>query len=137
LPTLFARVHSGRQTPWVAILFTALIALVLLLTVGTHPEALDILASTTVVLLLLAFVMVNVCVLVLRSDHVEHKHFRTPSVFPILGIVVSLALLDYQAVIDVSVFGFAALLLVLGLVLYGINVLAKKSLDRQAPQVSE
>jgi APA family basic amino acid/polyamine antiporter len=137
LPTIFARVHQGRRTPWVAILFTALIALVLLLTVGTNPDALDTLASTTVVLLLLAFVMVNISVLVLRGDRVEHEHFRTPSVFPILGIAVSLALLGYQAVSDITVFGLAALLLGLGLVLYLINVFAKRSLDREPPQARE
>jgi basic amino acid/polyamine antiporter, APA family len=137
LPTVFARVHSGRRTPWVAILFTALIALVLLLTVGTNPDALDTLASTTVVLLLLAFVMVNVSVLALRRDRVDHEHFRTPSVFPILGIVVSLALLGYQAVSDIQVFKLAALLLGLGLVLYFINVFAKRGLDREPPQARE
>ena len=137
LPTVFARVHQGRRTPWVAILFTACIALILLLTVGTNPDALDTLASTTVVLLLLAFVMVNISVLVLRSDHVEHEHFQTPSVFPILGIVVSLSLLGYQAVSDIKVFGLAAVLLGLGLVLYVVNVFAKRSLDREPPQARE
>jgi len=137
LPTVFARVHPGRRTPWIAIFFTALIALVLLLTVGSNPDALDTLASTTVVLLLLAFVMVNISVLVLRSDTVEHEHFQTPTVFPILGIVVSLSLLGYQAVSDISVFGLAALLLGLGLVLYFINVFAKRSLDREPPQARE
>jgi basic amino acid/polyamine antiporter, APA family len=137
LPTVFSRVHRGRQTPWVAIVFTAAIALILLLTIGRNEDALDTLASTTVVLLLLAFVMVNVSVLVLRRDTVEHEHFRTPSIFPILGIVVSLALLGYQAVSDITVFGLAALLLVLGLVLYGINVFAKRSMDRELPQAGE
>ena len=89
------------------------------------------------VLILLAFVMVNVSVLVLRRDTVEHEHFRTPSIFPILGIVVSLALLGYQAVSDITVFGLAALLLVLGLVLYGINVFAKRSMDSELPQAGE
>jgi amino acid transporter len=137
LPTVFSRVHPGRRTPWVAILFTALIALVLLLTVGTDPDALDTLASTTVVLLLLAFVMVNIAVLVLRRDRVEHEHFQTPTIFPILGIVVSSSLLAYQAVSDLAVFGLAALLLGLGLVLYVVNVFAKRSLDREPPQARE
>ncbi|HEX2742256.1 MAG TPA: APC family permease, partial [Rubrobacter sp.] len=137
LPSVFSRVHPGRRTPWVAILFTVSIALVLLLTVGSNPDALDTLASTTVVLLLLAFVMVNVSVLALRRDPVDHEHFQTPSIFPILGITVSLALLGYQAVSDISVFGLAALLLGIGLVLYVVNVFAKRSLDREPPQASE
>ncbi len=63
--------------------------LTILATIGRNPDALDTLSTTTVVLLLMAFIMVNISVLALRSDEVEHEHFRTPSVFPILGILVS------------------------------------------------
>ena len=83
----------------------------LLATIGRNPDALDTLSTTTVVLLLLAFIMVNISVLVLRSDEVEHEHFRTPSVFPILGILVSAGLLIYTAIDDWTVFGLAGLLL--------------------------
>jgi basic amino acid/polyamine antiporter, APA family len=134
MPTVFSRVHPGRRTPWVSILFTTLIALVLLATIGGNDEALSVLGSTTVVLLLLAFVMVNISVLVLRRDEVGHEHFRTPTVFPILGAVIAAALLVYQAVSDITVFGLAAALLVLGIVLYGVNLLVKKSLDRETPE---
>src|SRR5918993_43538 len=110
----------------------ALIALfvvsTLLATVGRNPDALDTLATTTVVLLLLAFIMVNVSVLVLRGDEVDHEHFRTPSVFPVLGIVVAAALLIYTAIDDWTVFGLAGLLLGIGLILYGVNVLVKRRL---------
>jgi basic amino acid/polyamine antiporter, APA family len=90
-----------------------------------------------VVLLLLAFIMVNSSVLVLRGDEVEHEHFRTPSVFPILGILVSTGLLIYTAIDDPSVFGLAGLLLGIGVVLYGVNVLVKRSLDRETPEATE
>ena len=89
MPTVFSRVHPGRRTPWVSILFTTLIALLLLATIGGNDEALATLGSTTVVLLLIAFVMVNISVLVLRRDEVGHEHFRTPTVFPILGAVIA------------------------------------------------
>ena len=59
------------------------------------------------VLLLLAFIMVNSAVLVLRNDEVEHEHFRAPTVFPILGILVSAGLLVYSAIDDWTVFGLA------------------------------
>jgi APA family basic amino acid/polyamine antiporter len=134
MPTAFSRVHPGRRTPWVSILFTTLIALLLLASIGGNDEALSVLGSTTVVLLLLAFVMVNISVLVLRRDEVGHEHFRTPTVFPILGAVIAAALLVYQAVSDITVFGLAAALLVLGFVLYGVNLLVKRSLDRETPE---
>ena len=107
--------------------------LTLLATIGRNPDALDTLSTTTVVLLLLAFIMVNISVLVLRSDEVEHEHFRTPSVFPILGILVSASLLIYTAIDDWTVFGLAGLLLGIGVVLYGVNVLVKRSLDQETP----
>jgi basic amino acid/polyamine antiporter, APA family len=134
MPTVFSNVHPGRRTPWVSIAFTAAIALVVLVTIGRNDEALSVLGSTTVVLLLIAFVMVNISVLVLRRDPVGHEHFRTPTAFPILGAVVAAALLIYQAVSDITVFGLAAALLVLGVVLYGVNVLVKRNVDREATQ---
>ena len=132
MPTAFSRVHPGRRTPWVSILFTTVIALLVLIAIGRNDEALATLGSTTVVLLLIAFVMVNIAVLVLRRDEVGHGHFRTPTIFPILGAVVAAGLLTYQAVSDVSVFRLAALLLLLGAILYGVNLLVKRSLDREA-----
>jgi amino acid transporter len=137
MPAVFARVHPSRLTPWVAILFTTAVVFTILATIGRNPDALDTLSTTTVVLLLMAFIMVNISVLALRSDEVEHEHFRTPSVFPILGILVSASLLIYTAIDDLSVFGLAGLLLGSGVVLYGVNVLVKRSLDRENPEGTE
>jgi APA family basic amino acid/polyamine antiporter len=132
MPTVFSRVHPGRRTPWVSIVFTTVIALLVLIAIGRNDEALALLGSTTVVLLLIAFVMVNIAVLVLRQDEVGHEHFRTPTIFPILGAVVAAGLLIYQAVSDISVFGLAALLLLLGAILYGVNLLVMRSQEREA-----
>jgi APA family basic amino acid/polyamine antiporter len=137
LPAVFSRVHPGRLTPWVSILFTTLVVLALLATIGRNPDALDTLSTTTVVLLLLAFIMVNISVLALRGDEVGHDHFRTPTVFPVLGIAVAAGLLIYTAIDDWTVFGLAALLLGIGIILYGVNFLAKRSLDHEAPQGGE
>src|SRR5215212_1752815 len=86
---------------------------------------------------LLSCIMVNVSVMVLRSDRVDHEHFRTPTIFPILGILVSVALLIYTAVSDISIFYLAFLLLGIGLVLYAVNFLVKRSVDRETPQARE
>jgi APA family basic amino acid/polyamine antiporter len=74
---------------------------------------------------------------VLRRDPVEHEHFRTPTIFPILGIVVSAILLIYSAVNDITIFVLAGLLLLLGVVLYGVDVVAKSRLDRERPEARE
>ena len=121
MPSILSRVHAQRQTPTIAIVFTTLIAVCLIATgdVGN-------LARTTVLLLLLAFIVVNISVLVLRREAVEHQHFRAPVIFPLLGTVVCVGLLTQQAA---EVWWRAGALLALGAILYGVNVLAKRRLD--------
>lgn len=122
MPSVFDRVHQTRRTPWVAIIFVTIIALGLIAT-GTF----EVLASTTVVLLLLAFIAVNIAVLVLRRDRVEHDHFRAPSIFPILGVLVSIGLLTQQGA---DVYLRAGILLAIGVGLWFVNLLVKRSLDK-------
>ena len=113
LPKVFARVHPQRQTPWVAILFTSLLAAGLLIT-----GELEDLADTTVLLLLLVFAVVNVCVLILRKDQVKGEYFKAPTLMPVIGFFVSLALLTTK---DADSFIRAAILLVIGAILYLIT----------------
>lgn len=87
LPAVLGRVLPGRRTPWVAIIVTTVLSLLLALT-GT----VEVLASTMVLLLLVVFTAVNVAVLVLRRDRVEHAHFRAPTVLPIGGFISCLLL---------------------------------------------
>jgi basic amino acid/polyamine antiporter, APA family len=113
LPGAFGRVHGGRRTPWTAIVFTTLLAAVLVVS-GDLSD----LADTTVLLLLLVFAAVNVSVLVLRRDPVDHDHFRAPSWIPVIGAGVSLALLTTK---DGDIFVRAGLLLALGVVLWVVT----------------
>lgn len=87
LPGFLTKVLPERRTPWVAILVTTAISVLLALT-GT----LEVLASTMVLLLLVVFTAVNAAVLVLRRDTVEGRHFRVPIALPIAGIVACLGL---------------------------------------------
>ncbi len=73
VPGPFAKVLPVRRTPWFAILFTSSIAAVLVAT-----GDLGSLADTTVALLVVVFGIVNVCVLVLRREPVDHEHFVVP-----------------------------------------------------------
>ena len=113
---LFGRTLRGRRTPVAAIVFTTAIAIVLIST-----GDLSTLADTTVVLLLLVFTTVNVAVLVLRRERVEHEHFHAPSVLPVLGALISVALLVDTALDDASVFLRAAILLAVGAALWVVN----------------
>lgn len=90
LPAVLGRVLPGRRTPWVAILVTTALSLVLAL-VGS----IEVLASTLVVMLLVVFSSVNLAVLVLRRrGHAEAQadHFRVPTVLPVLGLLSCLLL---------------------------------------------
>jgi amino acid transporter len=123
MPGFLGRVHSRRGTPHIAIITVALVLLVLV----TTGELSD-LANTTVLLLLLVFAVVNVAVLVLKRDRVDHDHFRAPSFIPILALVSIVALLIkfvQDAVVegDWVVFQIAAGLLVVGVALYLLNYL--------------
>jgi len=113
VPGVFSRVLPGRRTPWAAIAFTTLLGAVLVVS-GDLGD----LADVTVTLLLLVFATVNVAVLVLRRDRVGHRHFHAPSVLPMIGAVVSVALLTTK---EGEVFLRAGLLLGLGVVLWGVT----------------
>jgi len=84
-------VHPFRRTPWVSILVTTAIAFSLIVYVvrqsGTEggANAVALLGGTTSLLLLVVFTIVNVALLVLRRDHVDHAHFRTRTWLAVLG----------------------------------------------------
>ena len=92
MPEALGRVHAGRRTPWVAIVFTTAVAMVLI-SIGK----LDELATVTVMLLLIVFVLVNVSVLVLRREDVGGGHFVAPRVVPVLGALISAVLFVKRA----------------------------------------
>ena len=115
VPRFFGRVLPGRRTPITAIVFTTLLGLIL---VSTGDLA--SLADTTVMLLLIAFTAVNISVLVLRRDPVDHDHFTAPVFAPIVGIVASIYLIvDNEG----EVFVRAGLLLLLGLAFWVVAYL--------------
>ena len=126
VPAAFARVHKGRKTPYVAILFTTAIAAALI-TSGAFRDAAATretfrdLADTTVLLLLLVFATVNICVLVLRKRPVEHPHFKTPVWAPVLGAISTLVLASPLTGRPGRVYLIAAILVGIGAVLWGIN----------------
>ena len=118
VPSQFARVLPARRTPWFAIAFTSAISAALVLT-----GDLDSLADTTVALLVVVFAIVNVCVLVLRREPVDHEHFVVPTFVPIVGVGISLALLTQ---IEAETYGRAAILVALGAALWVVNWLYER-----------
>ncbi|UZJ57673.1 amino acid permease [Pseudomonas sp. KU26590] len=92
LPRALSNVLPERRTPWVAIVATTVVAIILTLT-----GSLATLAETVVLLLLFVFISTNLAVLVLRKDTVEADHFRVPTWVPVLAIVSCLILLTQQS----------------------------------------
>jgi amino acid transporter len=121
VPSALGTISESRRTPWVAILFTAALSAVLIIT-----GDLSKLADTTVALLVVVFAIVNVSVLVLRSKPVDHDHFTIPAVFPVLGVGVSIALLTQ---IEAEVWARAGILMAIGIGLWLVNTLILRRLS--------
>ncbi|MGM0929215.1 MAG: APC family permease [Actinomycetota bacterium] len=122
LPHFLGKVHPNRRSPWASIIFTTLIAFVLIFVVTNvmGGETVTALGGTTALLLLGVFTIVNLAVLVLRRNPVDRKHFRTPTVLPYLGMFTCLFLVGPWAQ-DPIEYQIAGLMIGLGLVLWVIT----------------
>jgi len=125
LPRILGRVHAGRRTPWVGIVFTTVIAFGLI-----WFADLTALGGTTSLLLLCVFTVVNVAVLVLRRDPVEHKHFKAPTAIPIIGAVACAYLASPLSGRSGDDYRVAGVLLVIGIALWLIHFAATKITQR-------
>ncbi len=118
IPTSLAKVHQRNRTPSAAIAFTTALAFALIGYVSYASEdAVAVLGGTTALLLLAVFAVVNIAVLVLRRDRVEHDHFRTHTVVALTGAAACAYLVTPLSGRDVQQYEVAALLLLVGLVL--------------------
>ena len=123
LPPLLGKVHRTRRTPYVAIGFTTLLALALITFVGEVPA----LGGTTALLLLCVFTVVNIAVLVLRKDPVEHKHFRTPTILPVFAGLACAFLAGPWTGRDPVQYKIAGVLLGVGVVLWVVTVFVNRA----------
>ncbi len=130
LPTVLGKVHPSRRTPYIAIGFTTLLAFGLITFVGEVPA----LGGTTALLLLCVFTVVNVAVLVLRRDRVDHKHFRTPTIVPILAAVCCAFLTGPWTGRDPVQYKIAGILLGIGVVLWVVTVLVNRATGVKAKE---
>jgi APA family basic amino acid/polyamine antiporter len=118
LPSVFGRVLPGRGTPWVAIIATTLVAMVL-----TVTGSLALLAQTVVLLLLVVFLSTNIAVLVLRKDPVSHKHFRAWSVLPVLAVISCVVLLTQ---LSGEVWLRGGVVIAVGAILYAVQAATRR-----------
>lgn len=123
LPPALGKVHRTRRTPYIAIGFTTLLAFALITFVGEVPA----LGGTTALLLLCVFTVVNIAVLVLRRDPVDHEHFRTPTILPVLGALFCAFLTGPWTGRDPVQYRIAGVLLGIGVLLWFVTVLVNRS----------
>ena len=123
LPPILGRVHRNRRTPYLSIAFTTLLAFGLITFVGAVPA----LGGTTALLLLGVFTIVNVAVLVLRRDQVEHEHFRTPTSLAVLGPLSCSFLIGPWTGRDPVQYAIAGVLLAIGGVLWCFTAMMMRS----------
>jgi amino acid transporter len=126
IPALFGAVHERTRTPWVAIICTTAVALLLASWSGVRT-----LGGTTALLLLCVFALVNAAVLLLRRQTVAHPHYRAPIVCPVLGFVSCLYLASPFAGRESEQYVVAGVLLLLGIALFALNkYLPRDVIDR-------
>ncbi|WP_340248888.1 APC family permease [Sulfitobacter pontiacus] len=123
LPSLLGKVLPKRRTPYTAIVFTTGLAIALITFVGAVPD----LGGTTALLLLAVFTLVNIAVLVLRSDTVDHDHFTSPLGLPYIGAISCAFFVGPWTGRDSVQYLIAAVLIGLGVVLWGATVFYMKS----------
>lgn len=125
LPPVLGVVHPRSHAPWVAIVFTTLIAfgLIFYVTAFANSNAIAVLGGTTSLLLLAVFAMVNVAVLVLRRDvRAVGGHFRTPTALPVVGFLASAYLVLPFSGRPVQQYVLAGILVVIGIVLFFVTM---------------
>ena len=133
LPPVLGRVHPRRRTPWVAIVFTTLLAFGLITIVGEVKH----LGGTTSLLLLAVFAIVNVAVLVLRRAPVKHEHFRAPTALPVIGAVACAYLVTPLSGKPAAEYKIAGILLGVGAALWALTWLGNRALRGRRTSLRE
>lgn len=124
VPSVFAKVHPVRRSPYVALLFGAAIVGVLLLAGalirlgGSDLDIVDRLATITVVFLLFIYALVIVSCLKLRGSDETPDTYRANTPLLVLGIIGNLVVLVYTVYDDPGSLVWVAGLLAVGLVLF-------------------
>jgi len=129
IPQFFATVHPARRTPWISIIFTSGIAVILVSFVDIAA-----LGGTTSLLLLIVFAIVNVAVLVLRKEKADHKHFRAPTWVPVVGALTCTFLASPLSGRPFADYKIALYLLGAGVVLWAINYFVHGKVEEFDPE---
>ena len=124
VPRPFAKIHPVRRSPYVALVFSALVVAALLVigellsNVDADLDIVGRLATVTVVFLLFIYALVIVSALKLRGTGETADSYRANTVLLYLGVVGNVVLLGYVVYDDPRSLLWVAGLLALGVALY-------------------
>jgi len=143
LPKQLGLVLPGRRTPWAAVLFSTVLALLLIWYVTQDPEnnVVKNLSATTALLLLCVFAVVNVACVVLKNRRADHDRsfFAAPVWTPFLAAVLCLYLagpwVDRDGIVYRIAGGMMAVGVGLWLITWLINRVANK--DDEPPHFAD
>lgn len=142
LPKQLGAILKGRRSPWAAILFSTALAITLIWYVaGASTNSVANLSSTTALLLLCVFTVVNVACVVLKRKRADHddSFFTTPSWMPYLAALLCLVLIGPWVDRDSVVYQIAGGLMLIGVVLWALTWLINKvaNKDDGPPQFAD
>ena len=124
VPAAFAKIHRTRRSPWIALIFAAVVVIGLLVIgrllseAGVGMDVVARLATVTVVFTLFIYGLVIVAALKLRGSDEGPDTFHANTGLLYLGLVGNAILLVYVIVDDPSSLWWCAGLIGLGLTLY-------------------
>ncbi len=124
VPRPFAKIHPARRSPYVALVFSALVVAALLVigeVLSNVDPSLDVvgrLAAVTVVFLLFIYALVIIPALKLRGEGETADSYRANTVLLYLGVVGNVVLLSYVVIDDPRSLYWVGGLLALGAALY-------------------
>jgi amino acid transporter len=127
VPAAFAKIHPTRRSPWVGLLFSAVVVATLLITgtilleAGVGINLVERLALVTVILLLFIYALVIVTCLKLRGQDEDERTFRANTPLLLVGLVGNLAILGFSIYDDPTSLIWCAALLAVGGVLFVIE----------------
>lgn len=127
VPGVFKRLHHTRRSPWVGLLFSAVVVAALLI-IGTiiteSGGGIDLvgrLATVTVVFLLAIYALVIVTALKLRGDDEHEGTFRANTPLLYVGLVGNIAILAWTVYDDPTSLLWCAGLIAVGVVLFVVE----------------
>jgi amino acid transporter len=127
VPGVFAKIHAQRRSPWVGLLFSAVVVAALLVigtaltSSGAKLDLVGRLAAVTVLFLLFIYALVIVSALKLRGQDEDEKTFKASVPLLVVGLVGNIAILCWTVYDDPTSLLWCAGLVAVGVVLFVVE----------------